>query len=186
MEIEKKIILKLARKAIKLYLTTNQYLSDIPELYQDDKISDIYLDKRSCFVTLKTNEGNLRGCIGNTVATDALYKNIIQYAVAAATQDPRFMPVKAAELDNLKIEVSILTIPEPLENLDDFVIGLNGLIIKHQNNSGLLLPQVATEYDLGKTQFLEHVSQKSGLNTNAYLDADAKLFKFSAEIFSED
>ena len=186
MEIEKKIILKLARKAIKLYVTTNKYLSDIPELYQDKKITEFFLKERACFVALKTKEGNLRGCIGNTIATNALYKNIIEYAVAAATQDPRFTPIKASELDDLKIEVSILTIPEALENLDDFVIGTHGLIIKHQNNSGLLLPQVATEYNLSKTQFLEHVAQKAGLVANAYLDTDAKLFKFTAKIFSQD
>ena len=134
------------------------------------------------FVTLNKH-GELRGCIGLIIADQPLYKSCQKMARAAALEDPRFPPVNEKELDDLDIEISILTPPEEVTDFNEIVIGRDGLIIRQGYYQGLLLPQVATEYGWNVEQFLEQTCLKAGLPMNAYKLEDTKIYKFSAEVF---
>lgn len=179
---QKHILLNLARESIREFLRTGKYIKVSGDEVSDNVVENILLEKRACFVSLHDNKGNLRGCIGTIYANDQLYKNIIQYAIYAATQDNRFDSIKLDEIDQIKIEISILSPLEPLIDIDDFDIGNDGLIIEQGSNSGLLLPQVALEWGFSKQEFLEQLCMKAGLEKNAYQDSNSKLSKFSAEI----
>jgi uncharacterized protein len=145
---------------------------------------------RGCFVTLHKNN-QLRGCIGFPKPIMPLYEQIITATKAAAFEDPRFQPLSKNELKDIVIEISILTKPELLkvkhydEYLKEIEIGRDGLIIKGQG-SGLLLPQVATEYHFDAKQFLECLCEKAELDKDAWKILSNKIYRFRAEIFSED
>lgn len=141
-------------------------------------------EKYGVFVTL-TKNGNLRGCIGYVIGVEPLIKAIRTMAVEAAFKDPRFYPLRESEFNLIKIEISILSPMEKVKSFDEIEIGKHGLMIKKGFYSGLLLPQVATEYNMDRKTFLEHVSLKAGLNKDAYKDDDSEILKFSAYIFSE-
>jgi uncharacterized protein len=143
-------------------------------------------EKQGCFVTLKKNK-ELRGCIGFPIAVLPLNEAIFQAARAAAFEDPRFPPVTESEFEEIKIEVSILTIPEEVKKPyeKNIKIGEDGLIIKDKNQSGLLLPQVAPEWNWNVTQFLEHTCEKAGLEKEAYKDDNTTVEKFQAKIYTE-
>jgi len=145
---------------------------------------------RGCFVTLHKNK-QLRGCIGFPRPILPLYEQIIASAKAAAFEDPRFPTLVRSELKDVVIEISVLTKPELIktksseEYLKNIEIGRDGLIIQGIS-SGLLLPQVATEYGFSPKQFLECLSEKAGMNKDAWKEPSNKIYKFKAEIFSED
>ena len=148
-------------------------------------------ETRGTFVTLKTGDGSLRGCIGFPYPVKPLGEAIVEAAMSAAAHDPRFPQVKPAELDGLLVEVSALTKPErisyssPLELPRHVRIGVDGLIISNPLTSGLLLPQVATEYGLGPEDFLSHTCLKAGLRVDAWLTEKVTVQRFQAEVFSE-
>jgi AmmeMemoRadiSam system protein A len=108
---------------------------------------------------------------------------VAEMAVAAGTRDPRFPPVQAAELDQLLIEVSILSPPEACEP-DDIVVGRDGLVVQRGRRRGLLLPQVATERGWSRDQFLDATCRKAGLPVEAWRDG-VELFRFEALHFEE-
>ncbi len=174
-------LLKLAKSAI------NSFFSN-KELNINSKIKTEFSNKQGCFVTLTLNN-MLRGCIGFPYPTGELWKNIINATKAAAFEDPRFEPLTKEEFTRIKIEISILTEPKLInedkpENLiRTITVGKDGLIIKKGLNSGLLLPQVATEYGWNALEFLEQTCIKAGLNTNEW--KTAKIFTFQADIISE-
>ena len=178
---DKAIFKKLAKDAIRVYLTSGEFL----EINEDNLITykggDMLLDKLACFISLNVR-GELRGCIGTIYAEEKLYKNIIKYAIYAATKDNRFPNIKLEEVNELDIEISILTPLEELQNIEDFILGKNGLMIEKGRKSGLLLPQVAAEWDFSKQEFLEQLCFKAGLDKFAYKDGKSKIFKFSAII----
>lgn len=147
--------------------------------------SEILKEKRGAFVTLKRGE-ELRGCIGYIMAYKPLYETIIEMAEAAALRDPRFPPVRPEELPELNLEISVLTPIREIINLDEIVVGTHGLIIEKQGYSGLLLPQVATEYGWDRETFLSHTCLKAGLPRNAWKDKDTKIKIFSAQVFAEN
>jgi MEMO1 family protein len=134
------------------------------------------------FVSLhKGNE--LRGCIGTIEGCRPLFQTVKEMAVQAAFADPRFAPLNADELDELDLEISVLT---PLERIKDpsrIEIGKHGLLIRTESHSGLLLPQVATQCGLDRYQFLEWTCRKACLPPDAWKDADTKVYIFSADIF---
>jgi len=134
------------------------------------------------FVTLNKH-GNLRGCIGRIIGDQPLYKSCQQMAIAAALDDPRFKRVAEKELDDLEIEISILTPPERITDFSLIKIGRDGLIISKGYNRGLLLPQVATDYGWTVEEFLEQTCNKAGLPSDAYKSQDAEVLMFSAEVF---
>lgn len=156
-------------------------------------VPEIFNEKSGVFVTLDTYpERELRGCIGFPEPIYPLIEAIINAAQSAATDDPRFPPVKPDELDNIVIEVSILTPPQlirvkkPKEYPEHVRIGTDGLIVAKGYHRGLLLPQVATEYKWNAEEFLAQTCWKAGIPPDSWLDPTTKIFKFQAEIFAEE
>jgi len=143
--------------------------------------------KENCgaFVTIKKH-GQLRGCIGYIIAVKPLYQTVKDVARSAAISDPRFSPVSEKELDEIEIEISALTPLKRIHNVKDIEVGKHGLYMKRGFNSGLLLPQVPTEYGWDKNTFLEHTCMKAGLPTNAWEDPATEIYTFSADVFSEN
>lgn len=169
---EKKELLSIARKAVTEYVTNKNVVTmDVrnPKLRTDGAV----------FVTIK-QKGDLRGCIGHVQATMPLYRSIIENAVAASSSDPRFPPMTRDELQDIDIEISILSPMQKLKDVNDIVIGRHGLVIRKGSRSGLLLPQVATEQGWDRDIFLKQICAKAGLP--AYAWKDSALYTFTAEI----
>ncbi|RMF05050.1 TIGR00296 family protein, partial [Candidatus Woesearchaeota archaeon] len=147
--------------------------------------------KRGAFVTLK-KKGRLRGCIGFVQPVYPLVDAVRAAAKAAAFEDPRFPPLREEELHETTIELSVLTEPERVlcegdreEILNSIKIGRDGLIVRMGPYSGLLLPQVATEYHMTEREFLEATCEKAGLPRDAWKDEECEVLKFQAEVFEE-
>ncbi len=139
----------------------------------------------AAFVTLR-KQGDLRGCIGQIIARDPLYQSVQQMAVAAATQDPRFPRVTAAEMDEISIEISVLSPMQRLRDVNEIEIGRHGLYLRQGYLSGLLLPQVPTEQGWDRAAFLEGICQKSGLPEGCWRNPATSLYTFSADVFAEE
>jgi AmmeMemoRadiSam system protein A len=135
------------------------------------------------FVTLH-RRGELRGCIGQIEAAEPVGRVIARCAVSAARSDYRFSPVTASELAELGIEVSILSPLERVDVFDTIEIGKHGLIVEMDSRRGLLLPQVAVEWQWERVTFLEQTCRKAGLARDAW-KCGATIWKFEAEVFSE-
>ena len=176
-------LINLARQSINSYFFNTKLNLDI-------KTKENYLKEQGVFVTL-TIDGKLRGCIGYPEPVLPLYKAIIEAAQAAAFDDPRFPPLTKEEFKHIKIEISVLTIPEhidvkkPEDYIKNIKIGRDGLIIRSRLGSGLLLPQVFEEYNCTPREALEMVCDKAGLSSEEWKNLDNKIYKFQAQIFSE-
>jgi AmmeMemoRadiSam system protein A len=151
----------------------------VPEFKVD---TPILKENRGAFVTIN-KRGQLRGCIGYIEGHGPLYKTIEEMAEAAAFRDPRFNPVTEKELPDLEIEISVLTPLKRITDVNEIEVGKHGIYMKKGWYSGLLLPQVATEYGWDRQTFLEHTCQKAGLPTTAWKDKNAEIYIFSADIF---
>jgi AmmeMemoRadiSam system protein A len=172
---EKRLLRGIARRAIEDVARGKP----VPEFMVD---SQALKEKKGVFVTLK-KRGQLRGCIGYTRGVKPLYKIVGEMAAAAAFHDPRFNPVTEAELSDLEIEISVLTPMKRIKDVEEIEVGKHGLLIEKGFNSGLLLPQVATEYGWDRKTFLEHTCLKAGLPRNAWKDGKTRICTFSAEVF---
>ena len=137
------------------------------------------------FVTLRLRDGTLRGCLGRVEEPLTLADGLRAMTVAAASRDPRFPPVAPDELADLRIEISVLSVPEPLPGPRDLELGRDGLIIAHGDATGLLLPQVAAEQGWTGERFLQAVSRKAGLPENAWTWTDSTLRRFTAQVFAD-
>ena len=173
----------LARDTIEVFLDNGS----VPSL-SDVVLPDIFSEKRGVFVTL-TKQGMLRGCIGYPYPISSLGDAIIDSAISAATRDPRFPPVDVSEMDDIVVEVTVLTQPElinvqPHELPEIIEIGKHGLIVKEGYNQGLLLPQVAPENDFDEVEFLNHTCLKAGLPPDAWCSG-ADVYWFEGQIFNE-
>jgi AmmeMemoRadiSam system protein A len=135
------------------------------------------------FVTLHRG-GELRGCIGHIEMDEPLVDVVRRCAVAACSRDPRFPAVLASELSQIALELSLLGPLEPIGGPDEVEISRHGLVVEKGSHRGLLLPQVATEWNWNPLQFLEHTCRKAGLSADAWKH-DAKLWRFEAEVFGE-
>ena len=175
---DKKLLLKIARTTIEKRVKGE----DIPEFRV---ASEILNENRGAFVTIN-KQGQLRGCIGYIEAIKPLYMTVREMAESAALNDPRFSPVTKNELKDIEIEISALTPLKKIDKFDEIEVGLHGLYIKKGYYSGLLLPQVATEYGWDRTTFLEHTCMKAGLPTDTWQEKDTEIYIFSAEIFAEE
>lgn len=174
---QKKELLSMARKSIRDYLKAGEH----QKIQTDDPI---FSEHRGAFVTLHKN-GMLRGCIGRIVSDEPLIKVICDMGIAAATADPRFPNVSESELDSIDLEISVLSPIELITDINIIEVGKHGLIIQKGFRSGLLLPQVATEYGWSKEEFLQHTCLKAGLNPEDW-KKEAKIYIFSAEVFGEE
>ena len=157
--------------------------------YVSGNLTHVFGEKRGVFVTL-TKNGSLRGCIGFPYPVMPLDKAIVHAAGAAALEDPRFPPVTKDELAAISLEVTILTVPEPLEGEPakrprQVIVGKHGLIVRGMGTSGLLLPQVATEYGWDAKTFLDHTCMKAGLSERCWTSKNVEILTFEGQIFSE-
>jgi MEMO1 family protein len=175
---QKKRLLSIARQTIESYLKTGKR----PEIAEDDPLLKKEL---GAFVTLH-ERGELRGCIGSLTGSQPLYLTIRDMAIEAATGDPRFSPVRPAELKDIEIEISVLSPMEKVDSTEKIKLGVHGVVVRRGYNSGVFLPQVATETGWSKEEFLSCLcSQKAGLPADAWKDKSTDLFCFTATVFSE-
>jgi len=172
---EQQILKQIARDAIANALEKRSYTVPGP-------LPDILETPCGAFVTL-TIDHELRGCIGHITASAPLVQTVREVAVAAAFEDPRFSPVTQEEWDNIDIEVSVLTPLERVENVEDITPGVHGLYVRRGFQSGLLLPQVATEYGWDRVTFLEQTCRKAGLRKNDWKEPDTEVYWFKAQVF---
>ena len=178
-------LVSLARQSIEGYLTDGRKVAPA-------RADGALLEKRGVFVTLETHPGReLRGCIGYPMPIKELALAVVDCALSAAFEDPRFPPVEKNELSRLVIEVSVLSVPEkilvkrPEEYVKKIKVGRDGLIINYGYSSGLLLPQVPVEWNWNEEEFLCQVCEKAGLPRNMWQSPSARISSFGAQIFSE-
>lgn len=185
---EGEIAVRLARRAIQECLSNKKKI-------KPDNLPPVFREKRGVFVTLnKTPEliqgtKELRGCIGRPYPLMPLGEAIISSAVNAALEDPRFDPVKKEELNDIVIEVTVLTVPKPINAKpgdipEKIVVGRDGLIVATDRSQGLLLPQVAADHGFDAVEFLRQTCMKAGLMPDAWLTG-AKVYSFEGQIFEE-
>jgi len=193
-------LVQFARRAVETYVQEHRII-DLPA-----NPPKALVESRGVFVTLKKrssvmkNHWNLRGCIGqlqpsptdSRIPRFSLIEATRQATISAAVEDPRFPPVRPEELNDILVEVSVLTVPEEIRVEDRTTlpqhirIGKDGLIVELDTwRRGLLLPQVAPEQGWNAEEFLCGCCQKAGLPPDMYLDPRVKIFKFQAQIFAE-
>jgi AmmeMemoRadiSam system protein A len=142
---------------------------------------------RGAFVTL-LERGALRGCIGHVAADRMLGVVVQEMTVAAACDDPRFDPVAPQDLPALAVEISVLSVPAPLTIPVDparIVVGRDGVIVRRDRYTALLLPQVATEYGWSPEAFLGATCRKAGLSPDAWREPGTQVLAFQADVFGE-
>jgi len=186
---EGKVLVHLARCTVKRYIEEGKWPSP------PKQVSPKLLEKCGVFVTISTLQGgekNLRGCIGYPYPTNSLIEAVIDSAINAATEDPRFEPMTLHELNCVVFEVSVLTPPQqvktdnPKEYVQKIKVGEDGLIIEQGHQRGLLLPQVPIEWGWGAEEFLCQCCIKAGLPPDSWLTKDTKIYRFHAIIFEEE
>jgi len=176
-EKEKTTLLDIVKKAI----TAEFNDKEMPKL---NLASQTLEERRGAFVTLKKH-GHLRGCIGYIKAVKPLWETVRDMAVAAAFHDPRFTSLKAEEIQDLTFEVSVLSPLKRIKNINEIEVGKHGLYIVRGYNSGLLLPQVAVEYEWDRECFLQETCYKAGLPPQAWKDKETEIYIFSADYFGD-
>jgi len=186
---EGEFLVGLARKAVEEYLKDRKCIS-VPE-----GVAEKLLQPCGVFVTintvLSTGAKELRGCIGYPYPISPLAQAVIESAVSAATQDPRFPRLRSNELDHVVFEISVLTPPQliaaedPKEYCKKIKVGEDGLIVERGMYKGLLLPQVPVEWEWDEEGFLCQCCVKAGLPPDSWLVKGTKIYKFSAIIAEE-
>jgi len=175
---QRTVLLRLARESIERHLAGRP----LPGCPLPDPALE---EKRGVFVTLR-KDGDLRGCIGQILPVFPLWRAVREMAVESATGDPRFPPVTARELRQIRIEISVLTVPKRVVSADEIVLGRDGVIVRQGLRSGVFLPQVAAETGWSKEEFLNYLcSHKAGLPADAWKRPGTELLTFQAEVFSE-
>jgi len=179
-------LVRLARTSVENFFKKKKF---ILEKISDEKLKE----KRGIFVTIQTYpEKNLRGCIGIISSSYELWEGVQRAAISAAFEDPRFPPLQKDEMEKIIFEVSVLTKPKPIEvknskeHSEKIKIGEDGLIIQNGSCLGLLLPQVATEFNWDAKEFLDNLCFKASLTPDYIFDKNTKLWKFQTQIFSEE
>ncbi len=181
---QKESLLRLARQSISHYLDCREMLP-----VDERKIDPVLKEKRGVFITLTIN-GALRGCIGHLLPVQPLYLDVIENAVNAAFDDPRFDQLQTEELDKIKIEISVLSQPEPLEYKDpeDLLRQLvplkHGVILKKGIYQATYLPQVWEDLT-DKELFLSSLCQKAGLYPDEWKTAHPEIQTYTVEKFEE-
>ena len=180
-------LVKIARLALEKFVSEGEIINR--------DISDKFSQRAGAFVTLydilEPKEFSLRGCIGYPLPRMSLWESVTTAATKAATEDPRFRPLAKDELQNVIIEVSILSNPILVEvqreNIFEKIeIGKHGLIFESPLGSSLLLPQVALEHGWDEREFLENLCRKAGLPVNTWLSQNSRIYTFEAIIFREE
>ncbi|MDK2849644.1 MAG: hypothetical protein PWR32_311 [Candidatus Woesearchaeota archaeon] len=182
---EKEFLLTLARSTIETYLKTGRK----PKI-DENSIPNKFKQKMGCFVTLEKNH-NLRGCIGHILPQEELYKCVIDNAINAAVKDPRFNPVTLDELDDISIEISVLSVPQKLEfsspeDLKNKLIpNVHGVILKRGFYQSTFLPQVWEKLS-DKEEFLTHLCLKAGMEPLCWTNPNTEVYVYRAYVFCEE
>ncbi|HWM86344.1 MAG TPA: AmmeMemoRadiSam system protein A [Kofleriaceae bacterium] len=174
---EKREVLRIARATVSEFLCAGRIPPGRPHRRS-------LLANAGAFVTLRCGE-ELRGCIGTQAEDAPLYRAVQEMAVAAATRDPRFPPLRLEEIDGITIEVSVLGDRVVVRDSREIEIGVHGLAVSCRNQRGLLLPQVASESGWTAAEFLGRVCGKAGLPAEAWRASDVTVERFTAQVFAE-
>lgn len=174
---EQKTLLQLARKSIAAKIR-----GEPPPEFRcgSNRLNEL----RGAFVTLK-KENKLRGCIGLIKGAKPLYETVQEVAEASAFQDPRFSPLKEDELKDTVIEISVITPLQKISSINKIKVKRDGVLVKHGDSQGLLLPQVAEKNNWSRKTFLEHVCLKAGLEKDDWKSPETEIMTFSAQVFEE-
>lgn len=175
-ETDRRTLLGLARRAV----VEAVYHHRLPKLTPP---TGALAEPCGAFVTLH-RQGRLCGCIGQVAASEPLADTVVRCAIGAAMDDPRFRPLRPEELGELEIEISVLCPLEPIEP-QAVEVGRHGLVLALGDRRGVLLPQVAVTHNWTRDRFLEETCAKAGLQPDAWKDPGARLWAFTAEVFSE-
>ena len=170
------MLLELARHALALAVRSGKSLTTFPDCVDLSRPA-------GAFVTLH-QRGRLRGCIGQLASAEPLVSVVAYCAKAAATEDPRFSPLSEGELPEIEIELSILS---PLEDIsvEQIVVFSNCLLVSNYFQRGVIIPQVAVQFNWSAERFLEETCVKAGLERTAWKEPATRIQAFTAEIFSE-
>lgn len=175
---QQKRLLSIARQTIDTYLANDKK----PDITETDPLLN---EEMGLFVTLHKH-GQLRGCIGNIIGHQPLWQGVVDMAIAASTQDPRFPVVSQAEMDDIDIEISVLTPPEKIDNPYEIQLGTHGVIVQSSYRSGVFLPQVATETGWSLEEFMDNLcAHKAGLEPQAWKTGECEILVFKAQVFGE-
>lgn len=180
---DEELALKIVRENITSYLNDKEYMpnTELPEIFNQEM---------GVFVTLN-KKGSLRGCIGYIEAYEPLIDALLDLSLASAFDDPRFAPVTKDEMDDITIEISLLSKPQLIkvkeydEYLTQIKIGEDGLIIENGYYRGVFLPQVPIEQNWNILQYLENLGYKAGASANLWKKESTKIYKFQAHVFEE-
>ncbi len=173
-------LVEISRKAVREYINNGTRPGK-------DVCKGKFADYAGVFVTLK-ERSELRGCIGYPYPVFTLCEGVINAAIAASTEDPRFRPVEAVELRRMEFEVTVLGFPARIDQLNSspekaIMIGLHGLIVRRGYFDGLLLPQVAVEESFSPEEFLSATCVKAGLSPSAWKDRETEVYVFEGRTF---
>jgi len=187
-------LVKSARLAVETYLKSGAKISqeDLDYSGLDEKHKKQLKEKNGVFVTISTHpENELRGCIGYPLPIKPLVEAVLDNAINSATEDPRFPALESSELSKIVFEVTVLSKPEkitsdPEDYPNHIKVGKDGLMVKYGFASGLLLPQVAVEFNWAPREFLSRTCEKAGLPPTMWYSKDIEVYKFSGEVFMEE
>jgi len=174
---EKAALLNIARQAIETYMNTGKK-------YVEPREEKALNRRNGCFVSIKQG-GQLRGCIGNFQSELPLFREVAEMAVASASKDPRFYPMKLDDLHDFTLEISVLSPLRKIEGIEEIEVGRHGIYLEKGYYRGVLLPQVATEYGWDCDTFLQQTCLKAGLSPDAWKAEDTEIYIFSADVFSD-
>ena len=169
-------LLQIARRSIESVILENQ-LPEFPPFPAS------LTERRGAFVSLYF-QGKLRGCVGQAENPGPLADVVSRVAISAALHDSRFARITPQEVPSMKIEISVLSVPERISP-EAIVAGQHGLLVVRGTNRGLLLPQVASERNWSGQRLLEETCVKAGLASDAWRETETSVFGFTAEVFSE-
>ena len=181
---ERRQLMELARRTVRGIVSGRLTAPPDP-----DTLPKAYTEEKGCFVTL-TKNGQLRGCIGHIVPQEALYRAVMDNAVSAAMRDTRFQPVRSEELPQIEVEISVLTVPEPLKfsSPEDLLAKLqphkDGVVLKMNGKGATYLPQVWEQIP-DKVTFLNSLAQKAGCATDAWRAPGTQVDIYHVESFKE-
>ena len=176
-DLDRIALLKLARDTLEAYFSRKTQ----PEFRTSRRA---LLERKGAFVSLHRGE-ELRGCIGQLYPDRELCKVVQQCVLSAALEDSRFVPIVQEEVPDLSIEISVLSPFRRIGAAEEVEVGRHGLYIVRGQHRGLLLPQVAIQYNWDRTKFLEQTCRKAGLAETAWRDPRSIIHTFEAEIFSD-
>ncbi len=176
---DKESLLKIARETI-----NQKILSNNQAKFETAHFSEVLLNPAGAFVSLHTQEGKLRGCIGKFMPEKPLYQVVKDMAISSALQDYRFSPLAKSEVSDIDIEISVLTPLKRIHSIEEIELGKHGIYIRKDGRSGTFLPQVATSTGWTKEEFLGHCAEdKAQIGWDGWKDAE--LFTYEAIVFSE-